>query len=140
MDVEINYAAVVLAAISTMVVGSTWYAPAVFGDLWMKLIGKSPKELRKDWNPLAYLYVFAASLITAFVLAHVTYLSNQFFENSFVHDALMTGLWLWLGMVAARILTHDVFERRPYRLTLLTVGHEFITIMVMALIIGLIKP
>ena len=34
---EINYWAVLLATISTMVVGSVWYTPKVFGTRWAKL-------------------------------------------------------------------------------------------------------
>ena len=32
MDVEVNYLAVLLAAASSMVVGSIWYAKPVFGN------------------------------------------------------------------------------------------------------------
>ena len=81
---------------------------------------------------------FLASLVSAYVLAHVTYLSNQFFGSTFLQDALSTGFWLWLGFIAARILTHDLFEGRPGKLTFLNLSHEFVTVMVMALIIGLI--
>jgi len=34
---EINYWAVLLATASSMVVGSIWYAPKVFGTRWSKL-------------------------------------------------------------------------------------------------------
>ena len=64
----------------------------------------------------------------------------HFFNNSFLQDAITTGFWLWLGLIAARIITHDAFEGRPKRLTLLTISHELVTIMAMAGIIGLIQP
>jgi hypothetical protein len=48
--------------------------------------------------------------------------------------------WPWLGLTAARIAVHDLFENRPNRLTLLTIGHELVTLLAMALIIGLLKP
>jgi hypothetical protein len=69
-------------------------------------------------------------------LAHVAFLSNNFFQNEFMQDTLTTAFWLWLGFTAARILTHDLFEGRRKKLTLLTFGNEFVTVMVMALIIG----
>ena len=131
--VEVNYIAVLLAALSTMLVGSVWYTPAVFGKIWMKLAKVKPDQQMTKLFGLT----FVAALVSAYVLAHVTYLSNQFFGNTFLQDALSTGFWLWLGFVAARILTHDLFEGRPGKLTLLTVGNEFVTIMAMALIIGL---
>jgi hypothetical protein len=42
-------------------------------------------------------------LVTAFVLAHVTFVANKFFHNSFLSDALQTAFWLWLGFTAARL-------------------------------------
>ena len=83
---------------------------------------------------------FLASLVTAFVLAHVTYLSNHFFSGSYLTSALQTAFWLWLGFTAARILTHDLFEQRPRALSLLTFGNELLTVLVMALVIGVLKP
>lgn len=138
MEVEVNYLAVLLAAVSSMVVGSIWYSMRVFGKTWAKL-AKVDMSGKIEPAKFAVLLgsVFVASLVTAYVLAHVTYLSNQFFGNSFLQDALSTGFWLWLGFTAARIYTHDAFEGRRKKLTLLNFGNELVTVMVMALIIGL---
>lgn len=137
--VEVNYIAVLLAALSTMVVGSIWYTPAVFGKAWMKLAKVKPNQKMSTAQTVKLFgLTFIASLVSAYVLAHVTYLSNQFFGNTFLQDALSTGFWLWLGFIVARILTHDLFEGRPGKLTFLNLTHEFFTVMIMALIIGLV--
>jgi ABC-type Fe3+ transport system permease subunit len=136
MEVQINILAVVLAMASSMVVGSIWYARSVFGNTWAKL---AKVDLKKNggsvWKPISITLV--VSLITAYVLAHVSYLSNQFFGNSFLQDSLTTAFWMWLGFIAARFVTHDAFEGRPTRLTALNISNEFVTLMVMGLIIGL---
>jgi hypothetical protein len=136
MGVEVNYLAVVLAMLSSMVVGSIWYARSVFGNIWIKL---AKIDMKKDngpvWRPI--LVTAIVSLITAYVLAHVAFLSHKFFGNSFLQDSLSTAFWLWLGLTAARFITHDAFESRPWKLTLLNVSHEFVTILIMGLIIGL---
>lgn len=141
MNVEVNYLAVLLAAASSMVVGSVWYAPKVFGNTWMKLAKVDPN---KQSSPKAMAILmggtFLLSLLTAYVLAHVSFLSNKYFGNSFLNDALNTAFWVWLGFVATRILTHNMFDQRPGKLTLLALGNEFVTIMLMGLIIGLMAP
>ena len=138
MEVSINYLAVLLAAVSSMVVGATWYSQGVFGKTWAKL---AKVKMGKNDTPaqMTVLFggVFVASLITAYVLAHVAFLSNHFFGDNFLQNSLSTAFWLWLGLTAARIFTHDSFEGRPRKLTLLTAGHEFMTLLVMGLIIGL---
>ncbi|HUC20081.1 MAG TPA: DUF1761 domain-containing protein [Candidatus Polarisedimenticolaceae bacterium] len=136
MDVQVNLWAVILATVSSMVVGSIWYAQAVFGKTWIKL---AKIDMSKDkgsvFKPIAITLV--VSFITAYVLAHVTFLSHEFFDNSFLQDALTTAFWMWLGFTATRFVTHDAFEGRPPKLTLLNVSHELVTFMVMGLVIGL---
>jgi hypothetical protein len=138
MEVEVNWLAVVLAALSTMVVGSIWYMPQVFGKKWEKW---AKVDKKNPANPaFAIGITLVVSFITAYVLAHVTYLSNAFFGNSFMQDALTTAFWMWLGFTAARIITHDAFENRPKQLTLLNISHELVTFLVMGVVIGLLPP
>ncbi|TAH31806.1 DUF1761 domain-containing protein [Candidatus Saccharibacteria bacterium] len=138
MEISVNYLAVLLAALSTMVVGSTWYSPPVFGKLWMKLSGAKP-DATMSWGKTALMYggVLVASLVSAYVLAHVTLLSNQVLGGTYLLSALSTAFWVWLGFTATRMFTHDTFEGRPKKLTLLNAAHELITFLVMGLIIGL---
>lgn len=136
MDVQVNFLAVFLAMISSMVVGSIWYARPVFGNMWIKLAKVDMKKNSSAVMPIITTAI--VSLITAYVLAHVTFLSHHFFNNSFLQDALSTAFWTWLGFTAARMITHDVFEGRPAKLTCLNISHEFVTFMVMGLVIGLL--
>jgi len=137
MDVQVNYLAVFLAATSSMVVGSIWYSKSAFYERWARLAKVKPIPGFKGSDMAVLLgMTFVASLVTAYILAHVSFLSNDFFRNNFLQDALTTAFWLWLGLTAARVFTHDLFENRPRQLTLLTVSNELVTLLVMALIIG----
>lgn len=135
--VEVNYIAVLLAALSTMVVGSFWYSPSGFGKLWMKLT-KVKMNTKPSSTEMLELYGGAvlSAAVTAYVLASMTTITSQALGGTFWMVALSTGFWLWLGLTAARVYVHDSFENRPKKLTLLTVSHELVTIMVMAAIIG----
>lgn len=135
MEVHINYIAVVLAMLSSMVIGSAWYAQNAFGTRWAKL---AKIDTKKNTGSMAkpIITTMVVSLITAYVLAHVTFISHTFFQYSFMYAALSTGFWMWLGFIASRFITHDAFEGRPAQLTLINLGNEFLTIMIMALIIG----
>lgn len=46
MDVQINWLAVVLATLSSMIVGSIWYAKPVFGEKWAKLVKLDDKKCK----------------------------------------------------------------------------------------------
>ena len=141
MVVEINYVAVLLAGVAGMMVGSIWYAPGVFGTIWAQLTKVDMIRQGSAWEMFRLMAtVFLGTLVTAYVLAHVAYIANQFFRNSFIQDTLMTAFWVWLGFVALRIFTHDLFEGRRRKLTFITIGHELATFMVMALVLGAFRP
>jgi len=137
MEITINYFAIVLAALSTMFVGSVWYTPKVFGNTWMKLAKVDPNQKVSGWSMTSLLGgAFLTSLITAFVLAYFAGVTHKAFGGSFLNGALFVGLLGWLGFTATRIHMHDSFEGRRKKLTSLNIAHEFVAIMIMALIIG----
>jgi hypothetical protein len=139
MEVQVNMWAILLATASSMAVGAFWYSRPVFGDLWIKLAKLNPKAMEKrSAGPL--ILTAMLSFVTAYTLAHVSFLSNNFFHHSFLRDAVTTAFWLWLGLTAARIMVHDIFESRAKELTLITIFHEAATILIMGVIIGLMKP
>lgn len=136
---DINMWAVVVATLSTMVVGSVWYAPPVFGTWWMR-VARVDADAARERGIRPILVTVVVSFVTSWVLAGAVVIAHAFYDGGFLTDALATGAFLWAGLTAARIVTHDAFEGRPARLTLLTVGHELVTVLVMALIIGLFGP
>lgn len=135
MEVQVNNLAVILATLSSLIIGSIWYARPVFGNAWIKL---ARINLKKKGAPLWVPIVVTAivSLLTAYILAHLIYISNAYFGNSYMQDALTTAFWLWLGVVAARFVTHDGFEGRPWKLTVINTSNELVTFLVMGLILG----
>ena len=141
--IDVNVWGVILAAISSMVVGSLWYMPQAFGKSWAQLTGVKLEKIGKGTpKQMAWTYgsVFLASLVTAYILAAMTFVDQQFFRDSYLYDAFNVALWLWLGFTAARIYVHDAFEKRRKKLTVLNAAHELVTVLVMALIIGWLHP
>lgn len=133
---ETNLWAVVLATASTLVVGSIWYSPKVFGKWWMAA-ARVDQDKAASRGILPILVTIVVSFVTAWVLAGAAAIAHDFYDGTFLVDSLVTGALLWAGFTAARIVTHDAFEARPARLTALTLAHELVTVLVMALIIGL---
>jgi hypothetical protein len=138
---EINYWAVLVATLSTMVVGSVWYAPPVFGNRWAKLANvdlNAEKTALQAWLPI--IVTVFVSFLTAWVLAGAIAIAWHFYGGSFFANALLTGIILWAGLIAARFITHDQFEGRPSSLTLMNIAHELVTVVVMSIIIGVWPP
>ena len=136
---EVNYWAVIVATVSTVVVGAVWYTPKVFGGRWTELTRVGPKSPNQ---PIVWPSVVAVlgGFVTAWVLAGATYISWEFYEGTFLMAAIVTAVLLWIGFTVARIAMHDAFEGRPAALTILNLGHELVTILVIAVIIGVWPP
>ncbi|MEJ1154349.1 DUF1761 domain-containing protein [Microbacterium marmarense] len=138
---EINYWAVILATLSTMIVGSIWYTPKVFGTRWAKL---AHVDLNREMTPLAammpIIVTVLVSFVSAWVLAGATTIAWHFYGGGYLLAAVGTGVILWAGFTAARFITHDAFEGRPTSLTVMNIAHELVTVLVMSIIIGVWPP
>ncbi len=132
---EINIWAVLLATLSSMIVGAIWYARPVFGNWWIKAA-----KVDMDRNASAVIPIIVTlvvSFISALVLAGSAAIAQEFYGGNFLLNTIVTAIILWAGFTAARFITHDAFEGRPAQLTLLNVSHELVTLVIMAVIIGL---
>jgi hypothetical protein len=141
MQVEINYLGVVLAMVASMVIGAVWYDRHVFGEVWARLAGlKTDRKVPGD--ALAKLLVVQAvlSLATAYILAHFVWYVHAYNSGNWLGDAVQCALWAWLGFTALRLATHDMFEGRRKKLTLLNCVYELLTIGAMGVVIGLLHP
>ena len=137
MEVEVNTWAVLAAAVSSFVVGMIWYAPTVFGEKWRVLIKMDKSEMKKGPGGQAWALTVAGALLQAYILAHVTYLASQYFiDRSWMSVALTTAAWMWAGFQLSMLVTHDSFEKRPLKLTMLNAGNQLATLMAMGLVIG----
>lgn len=139
MNVEVNMAGVFLAAVASMIFGGIWFSQPVFGKTWMKLVGLDFKKSQKGL-PKALVQGAICALLTAYVLAHVAFLSNQFFQNSFMSDAVSTAFWVGLGFSVTTVVALNAFEQRDKKLTVTTAAHQLVGFLIMGVVIGAFHP
>lgn len=136
MNVEVNMLAVLLGAVSSMVVGSIWYSKGVFGTAWAKMAGIDEKKAKTDAG-MALSGMFVLALVMAYVLAHVSYLSANFFtDKSFMYCAISSGFWMWLGFVLPVTASNSLFDQRRKKLSAIHAGNWLVTLLVMGWVIG----
>jgi len=139
MNISINVWAVLLAGLSSMVIGMLYYSKPMFGADWMKLAKVDEKRFQKEM-PKKMLGVFIAALVTAEVVAYMTFLYHYAFLDSWVLSGVITSLLLWLGVSATTIYVHNSLEQRPSHLTYISMGNRLLTLLAMGLIIGWLHP
>lgn len=124
--------AVIVAGISAMVVGYIWYARPLFGNIWMKMVGKTEDDLKKGVAKV-YTGMLALALVLAFILAHFI----DYAQADTLGEGLTTGLWLWLGFVVTTKGADYLFAHKPFKLYIIDVGYHLVEILVMATILTL---
>lgn len=140
MELEINYLAVLLAGITYMIVGFLWYSPLMFAKPWMKQMGYTMEALKKEQKKMGPLYglSFVAGLITAFMLAHVMALSENFYGYPQLQTGLTTAFFMWLGFVAPVQLTDVIFGSKKWKLFIINTGYQLTGLLAMGIVIALL--
>ena len=136
--IEVNYVAVLVAAVVAMVIGFLWYHPMVFGKQWMKEVGHTEESLKQTQKEMGKLYglSFVLALITGYVLAHVMGLSQDFYGYSRVQTGLTSGFWMWLGFIMPVQLTDAIFGAKKWRLFGLNTAYQLVAILAMGLVLA----
>ncbi len=131
----VNYLAVLVSAVASMVVGSIWYGP-LFGKKFMRAAGMD------QWTPekqaavkkkmvVSYLAQFVASLVMLYVLAGII----VGFGHATLAGGLLTGFVMWLGFVVPLKLGDAIWGGKM-SLFWMSIGNLLITLLVAGAIIG----
>jgi hypothetical protein len=135
MTPEINYWAILMSGIVSMVIGSIWYGP-LFGKKFMREMGmdswtKEHKEEMKKSMTKSYIFQFIASLMMFFVLAWYIRISG--------HEGILGGLnnafWLWIGFVIPLELGNALWGGKM-SIFWLSIGNMLVTLAAAGAIIG----
>jgi hypothetical protein len=127
---QINYLAVLVAALSTFVIGFVWYAPFFLGNIWMKEAGLTEEKVKQANMVKIFGLSFFLALIICFNLA--AFLGTN---AGFVMGMIYGGL-AGIGWVAASIGVLYLFEGRSLKLFLINAGYQAVTYIVAGAIIG----
>lgn len=131
MDLSsLNLFAILVAALTSFVIGGLWYSPILFGKAWMEENGFTEDDKPGNMG-MIFGTTFVLSLIIAFNLA--AFLGS---EATFTWG-LTAGALAGIGWVAAAIGILYLFERKSMRLFLINAGYHAVTFTIMGGILGL---
>ena len=115
---EINYLAVLLAAVAFFAVGAIWYT-VLFGKAWQRALGLSDEQLKGGANiALIYCGAFLCELVVAWLLGH---LFARIAPNP--RGMMMISVGFGLGVMTPAIGINYLFQRKPLKLFLIDAGH-----------------
>ncbi len=132
MLVEVNYLAVLIATVASFVIGWAWYSPLLFVKPWMKLRGVDPSVMDGKMPYGIMAVEFVTTLIVAYFIAEFA----AWVGAGSAVGGLLLGFWIWLGFYATTMLGPVLWEKVPLKLYAISAGRWFVSILVMAAIIG----
>lgn len=137
--IEVNYLAVVLGAVVTIVVGFFWYGP-VFGKKWIALSGIPPEALAEGTSKKgmlrSYPVMILGALVMAYVLFHVLVFAMAYTKTSGWTAGVSSGFWMWLGFVAPVTMGSVLWERKSWTLWFINAGYYLVSLVLMGALLG----
>lgn len=127
---QINYLAVVAAAILAFVLGGLWYGP-LFGKAWMSASGVNPEAAEDGHAARVYIVSFVCALLGAWFFA--MFLGQAPALAFATAVGFGTGL-IWIG---GSFAINYQFERKPTKLLMINGGYHTCQYALYGLILGL---
>lgn len=124
---NLNWLAIILAALSTFMIGGVWYS--VFEKPWMVANNFTKDDLKKRNMPMVFGLSFLFSLIMSANLA-------MFIGKENVTFGAIAGFMTGLGWVAFAIAIVALFENKPVKYVLINGGYMVVSFTLMGLILG----
>ncbi len=125
---DLNWLAVFVAWVIHVVISLLWFQPALFGKTWVMLSGKEMKPATQ-WIPVGFL----AHLVAVLALAVIIYLANA----TTIMEGIAFGILVSIGFIGAMLGGELVWEKIPFRLFLIRLGDQLLTLSLAGVILAL---
>ena len=126
---NINWLSVIVAAVSSFLVGGIWYGP-LFGQAWMRALGLSEEELGKRNMPMVFGVALLLALFASFNL--------EMFIGAEADLAFGTaaGFFAGIGWVATFLGILYLFEMQSLKAYFINAGYCVFALTIMGAILG----
>lgn len=130
---EVNWLAIVLAALCGFMVGGIWYGP-IMGKRWMGAVGLTEEQIGEGNMGLIYGGAFAFSLIASWTLAHTFASYAVLGADLSVLAKVMTAFGVAIGFIIPAIGTAYLFSQRGKALFFIDAGYWILFYIAMGLV------
>ena len=129
---EINWIAVVVAALASFLLGGLWYSPVLFGKAWQRETGLSDETLKQGNMARIFGLSFILALLAAWNFA------NFLGPRPSLAFGTAVGASAGLLWVASSFGINYLFERKSLKLFLINGGYHTIQFAIIGLVLALL--
>jgi hypothetical protein len=133
-QLEVNWLAIIVAAVAAFAIGALWYSPLLFARQWMAAHGHTPEKIAAMQSSMGktYAFSFVTYVIMAMVIALLMGLTGA---NSAVQGIVLAVL-AWLGFGFTIGLNTNLYSNKPAAAFMIDAGYQIVHVIVMGAIIG----
>jgi hypothetical protein len=131
--VQVNYLAVLVAAITVFVLGWLWYSPFLFYKPWMRARGLDPAAAMAGAKMPAGKLVI--ELVRCIVLAYVIARFVALLGISSWMGAVHFGVMLWIGFPVILLIGSVLWENTPVKVAAIHAGDWLVKLLVIPIIV-----
>jgi hypothetical protein len=129
-DVDLNWTAIVVAAIVPMLLGALWYSNALFARPWLRAVDRTEDELKGA--TMGYVLSAIGALLMSYALARIV----RWAEVDDLWNGALVGLLVWVGFVATVLAVTTYFSGRPSALWSINAGYQLFALVIVGAIHG----
>ena len=130
-----NIWAILVCFAVNMLIGALWYSPILFGNQWLKLIGKKQEDISKEDASKSMTLSMIPALFSVLFLSIIL----AFVNTSSLFDAILMGSLVSVGFIGMSALNLVLFENRSIKLAILNTGYSFVSFNIAAIILTVWK-
>ncbi len=130
-QMSFNYLAILVATVSTFLLGGLWYSPVMFGRAWMQEIGVNPAALGAKGN---FGLILGVSFVLEFFMAFN--LAAFLGPKATLAFGTFAGAAAGFGWVALSFGVTYLFERKSLCLFFINAGYHGVAFTLMGAILG----
>jgi hypothetical protein len=131
---DVNWFAIIVAAVAAFAIGALWYSPRLFGRQWMAAHGHTPEKLAAMQSSMGKTYAF--SFVTYLIMAMVIALLMGLTAASTAIQGVVLAVLAWLGFGFTIGLNTNLYSDKPAAAFMIDAGYQFVHVIVMGAIIG----
>jgi hypothetical protein len=128
---EINWIAVLVAAVACFLLGGLWYSPLLFGKAWQRETGLTDEQLKRGNTARIFGLSFVLALLAAWNFA------NFLGPRPSLALGLGAGASAGLLWVAGSFGINYLFERKSFRLFAINGGYHTVQFAIIGLVLAL---
>ena len=131
---NINYIAVLVAAIASFAFGALWYGNALFGKSWQKELGFTDEYLKEGNMGKIFGSSFLLMLLMSFGMGMLV--QGHYTEEVNWLGGLYHGLYVGALFVATGYGINMLYQRKTLKLWAIDSGYQVIILAIMGAILG----